>query len=169
MEARRHITFAPSIKVRNIQRSLDFYSKILGFRITEAHTLENKHVVRAAVGFDSTLIVLSLINEDGTLQTNGGSTMSKPGNGVEFCINMIESNRFDEILAELTAKDITVVNKPVTSLRGNRAFTITDPDGYVVSFGEAVDTVTPQKTSLRIGQPLRATRNMPYDSIFGIH
>jgi catechol 2,3-dioxygenase-like lactoylglutathione lyase family enzyme len=45
MEARKNITITPSIRDKEIQKSLDFYTKILSFQTTEPYTLEGEQTM----------------------------------------------------------------------------------------------------------------------------
>ncbi|HCV42331.1 MAG TPA: hypothetical protein DGH68_02520 [Bacteroidetes bacterium] len=157
----------PIIKVKDMQKSLDFYTKILGFQTTEQHTLENGEIVRASVGVDSTLIVLSLMKDVQTSQRIEDVGKCKLGVGVEFCFNIKKSQRVYDLFAEIETKGILTIKGPQPELWSNRLFTVTDPDGYVVSFAQHVDTAAPQRTRLKTVRFHRTTRRMPYASIFG--
>lgn len=117
--------------------------KALGFQTTGPHTLENEEIVRASVGLDSTLIVLSLMKDDTTLQPHEDLLKYKPGAGIEFCINVNESKPLDELFSQVKANRIPVINEAVPAFWSDRMFTITDPDGYVLSFGKHIETAAP--------------------------
>jgi uncharacterized glyoxalase superfamily protein PhnB len=166
MEAPRNNTIAPSIRVKDMQKSLDFYTKTLGLQITDKLILKNGKIAHASVGFDSTLIILLPIEHARTPQMKEDLVKNKLGVGVEFYIGMIGSKRLDELFTEVKAKGITVINKPKTEFRSDKLFTVTDPDGYAISFGERVDYVAQRRTSVNVRRSKRSTRRRPYDSIF---
>jgi uncharacterized glyoxalase superfamily protein PhnB len=144
METLRNNTIAPSIRVRDMQKSLDFYTKTLGFQTTDKLTRRDGKTVHASVGFDSTLIMLSPVEYVRTPQTKEDLAKNKLGVGVEFYLGMNGSKKLDEFFTELKAKGVTVVNEPKTEFWGDRIFTVKDPDGYALTFSEHVNDVTPE-------------------------
>ncbi len=144
MEARRNNTLAPSIRVKDMQKSLDFYTKALGFQTTDKLTRRDGRIAHASVGFDSTQIMLSPVEYVRTLQTKEDLAKNKLGIGVEFYIGINGSKKLDEFFTEVKAKGITVINEPKTEFWGDRIFTVKDPDGYALTFSEHVNDVTPE-------------------------
>jgi len=144
MEARKNITIAPSIRVKDMQKSLDFYTKTLGFQATDTLTRKDGRIAHASVGFDSPLLMLSPVEYVRTPQTKDDLAKNKHGVGVEFCIGMNSTKRLDAFFTEVKAKGITVVNEPKTEFWGDRIFTVKDPDGYALTFSEHVNDVTPE-------------------------
>jgi len=144
MEARKNATLAPSVRVRDMQKSLEFYTKTLGFQATDKLTRRDGRIVHASVGFDSPLLMLSPVENVRTAQTREDLTKNKLGVGVEFYIGMNGSKKLDEFFTEVKAKGITVVNEPKTEFWGDRIFTVRDPDGYALTFSEYVNDVTPE-------------------------
>ncbi|MBI4546925.1 MAG: VOC family protein [Ignavibacteriae bacterium] len=144
MEPRRNNTIAPSIRVRDMQKSLDFYTKTLGFQASDKLTRKDGRIVHASVGFDSPLLMLSLVEYVRTPQTKEDLAKNKLGIGVEFYIAINGSKKLDEFFTEVKAKGITVINEPKTEFWGDRIFTVRDPDGYALTFSEHVNDVTPE-------------------------
>lgn len=166
MEAqKKRASIAPAIKVQDMQRSLDFYTKMVGFRATEQSVLENGVMVRASVGFDSTLIVLSLMNDDQTPPANEQAVKHKLGVGVEFCIRINEVRALNRLFAEATQRGATFVNKGETGFPQPRGFTVADPDGYEISFIGRTKSVSPPRPWLKALRSKRPNR-VPYISIF---
>jgi uncharacterized glyoxalase superfamily protein PhnB len=144
MEVRKSAVLAPSIRVMDIQKSMDFYTNILGSRATDTLTRKDGKVVHTSVGFDSPLLMLSPVALVRTKQTKEDISKNKLGVGVEFCIGMSATRKLDSFFAEMKAKGITVVNEPKTEFWGDRIFTVKDPDGYALTFSEHVNDVTPE-------------------------
>lgn len=142
MDAQRNNTIAPSIRVRDMQKSLDFYTKTLGFQTTDELTRRDGRIAHASLGFDSPLIMLSPIENIRTQQTKEELANNKLGVGVEFYIDINGSKKIDDFFSELKAKGITVINEPMTRFWGDRIFTVIDPDGYALTFYEHVNDVT---------------------------
>ena len=144
MEARRNTTIAPSIRVKDMQKSLDFYTKTLGFQTTDKLTRRDGRIAHASVGFDSPLLMLSPVEYVRTPQTKDDLAKNKLGVGVQFCIGMNGTKKLDAFFTEVKAKGITVINEPKTEFWGDRIFTVKDPDGYAITFSEHVNDVTPE-------------------------
>lgn len=144
METRRNNTIAPSIRVLDMQKSLDFYTKTLGFQASDKLTRRDGRIVHASVGFDSPLLLLSPIEYVRTPQTKEDLAKNKLGVGVQFYIGMNGSKTLDVFYTEVKAKGVTVINEPKTELWGDRIFTVRDPDGYALTFSEHVNDVTPE-------------------------
>ena len=144
METGRNNTLAPSIRVTDMQKSLDFYTKTLGFQTTEKLTRRDGRIVHASVGFDSPLLMISPVEYVRTPQTKEDLAKNKLGVGVEFHIGMNGSKKLDEFFTEVKARGITVINEPKTEFWGDRIFTVKDPDGYALTFSEHKNDVTPE-------------------------
>lgn len=145
MEARRNNPIAPSIRVRDVQKSLDFYTKTLGFQTTDKLTRRDGRIAHASVGFDSPLLMLSPVEYVRTPRTKEELAKNKLGVGVEFYIGMNGSKKLDDFFTEVKAKGITVINEPKTEFWGHRIFTVKDPDGYALTFSEHVNDVTSEE------------------------
>ena len=144
MEPRRNNTIAPSIRVKDMQKSLDFYTKTLGFQTTDKLTRKNGSIAHVTVGFDSPLLMLSLVENVRTPQTKEDLAKNKLGVGVEFYIGINGSKKLDEFFTEVKAKGVTVINEPKLEFWGDKTFTVKDPDGYALTFSEHVNDVTPE-------------------------
>jgi uncharacterized glyoxalase superfamily protein PhnB len=145
METRNNTnTIAPSIRVNDMQKSLDFYTKTLGFHASNKLTRKDGQIAHASVGFDSPLLMLSPMEFVRTPQTKVDLEKNKLGVGVEFNIGMIATKKLDAFFTEIKAKGITVINEPKTEFWGDRTFTVRDPDGYNITFSEHVNDVSPE-------------------------
>jgi uncharacterized glyoxalase superfamily protein PhnB len=144
MEAPRNNTIAPSIRVKDMQKSLDFYTKTLGFQTIDKLTRRDGRIAHASVGLDSTLLMLSPVEYVRTPQTKEELAKNKLGVGVEFYIAITGSKKLDQFFTEVKAKGVAVINEPKTEYWGDRIFTVKDPDGYALTFSEHVNDVTPE-------------------------
>lgn len=144
MENRRNCKFAPGIKVRDMQKSLEFYTKMLGFMTMDKLTRRNGNVAHASVGIDSPVLSLSSIDSVCTPQVKKELRRNKLGVGVRFHFGMTGTRTLDEYFIELKAKGIKVVSEPKTEFWGDRIFTVEDPDGYTLTFSEHVQDVSPE-------------------------
>ena len=144
MEPRKNNAIAPSIRVKDMQKSLDFYTKTLGFQTTDKLARKNGSIAHATVGFDSPLLMLSPVEYVRTPQTKEDLAKNRLGIGVEFYIGMNGSKKLDQFFTEVKAKGVTVINEPKNEFWGDRTFTVRDPDGYALTFSEHVNDVTPE-------------------------
>jgi uncharacterized glyoxalase superfamily protein PhnB len=144
MEARRNAPIAPSIRVKDMQKSLDFYTKTLGFRQPTSLLAGMRGIAHASVGFDSPLLMLSPIEYVRTSQTKEDLAKNKLGVGVQFYIGMNGNKKLDAFFSEVKAKGVAVVKEPKTESWGDRIFTVRDPDGYALTFSEYVKETTPE-------------------------
>jgi len=144
MEPRKNNTNAPSLRVKNIQKSLDFYTNDLGFRTSNKVVRNDGKIAHVSVGFDSPLLMLSPVEYVRTQTTKDDLANNKPGIGVEFYIGMNGTRKLDEFFTQLKVRGITIVNEPKTEFWGDRIFTVRDPDGYALTFSEHVNDVTPE-------------------------
>lgn len=144
MEARNRQTVAPSIRVKDLQKSLDFYTQTLGFKASEKLTRKDGKIAQASVGFDSPLLMLSPVEDVRTPETKDALTKNKLGVGVDFHFGMNGAMKLDEFFNKIKGKGITVLAEPKTEFWGDRIFTVSDPDGYHLTFTEHVKDVTPE-------------------------
>lgn len=166
MEPQRNNTIVLNIRVKDIQKSIDFYTKALGLQITEKLIGEDGTIVHASVGFGSTLIRLLPIEYAQAPQMKEDIAKNKLGVGVEFYIGMNESKKLDEFLDDVKTKGITIINEPKTELWSNKLFTVTDPDGYTISFRQHINYVVHQRPWVNGEQSKRKTQRRHHDSIF---
>jgi uncharacterized glyoxalase superfamily protein PhnB len=144
METRRNSNIAPGIRVRDMQKSLEFYTKTLGFMTMDKLICKNGKIAHASVGIDSPVLMLSPIDSVRTPQSKKDLAENKLGVGVRFHFGMTGTRKLDEYFIELKGKGIKVVNEPKTEFWGDRIFTIEDPDGYALTFSEHVQDVSPE-------------------------
>ena len=137
----------PSIRVKDIQKSLEFYTKTLGFQTSGWVTRHNGLTAHVSVGFSTPLLMLSPMEYVRTWRTKENLLRKMVGVGVEFYISLEGVSTVDAYFKELAAKGVTVINEPKTEFWGDRIFSISDPDGYVLTFSEHIHDVTPEARS----------------------
>lgn len=144
METRRNSNIAPGIRVRDIQKSLEFYTKTLGFMTMDKLIRKNGKIAQAWVGLDSPVLMLSPINSVRTPQTKKELAENKLGVGVRFHFGMTGTRKLDEYFVEVKRKGTKIISEPKTEFWGDRIFTVEDPDGYALTFSEHVQDVSPE-------------------------
>lgn len=127
----------PELTVSDIEKSKQFYTDILGFKI-EYERLENKFVF---LSLGEAQIMLEEVNGN----WNIGELKYPFGNGVNF---QIEVNNLEQIITTIKAKEIELFKDIFCSKYqcGNvvyveKEFLILDPDGYLLRFSETVESV----------------------------
>jgi uncharacterized glyoxalase superfamily protein PhnB len=125
-----------------MQKSLEFYTKTLGFMTLDKLTRRNGKIAHASVGIDSSILMLSPIDSVRTPQTKKDLVENKLGVGVRFHFVMTGARKLDEYFIEVKGKGIKIVNEPKTEFWGDRIFTVEDPDGYALTFSEHVQDVS---------------------------
>lgn len=122
----------PELNVYDIKKSLNFYSKILGFRI-EYERKEDKFVF---VSLEGSQIMLQETKKNDKWDT--GKLEYPFGRGINFQIEVKDVERIYRRIkkhkwpVKLKIKDSLYRKSKV--LLGNREFLIMDPDGYLLRF-----------------------------------
>ena len=122
----------PELSVSSFQKSLDFYTKILGFKI-EYDRPEKKF---ALISFENSQI---MINEHNGIWETG--RLEYPlGRGVNF---QIECNNVDLLIEKLKKNDCKLFQEVEENWYrkddkelGSREFLVQDPDGYLLRFAQ---------------------------------
>jgi catechol 2,3-dioxygenase-like lactoylglutathione lyase family enzyme len=131
----------PELSVTDFEKSLDFYSKLIGFKV-EYIRHDSKF---AFLSFQGSQIMIEEIND--TWKTG---KLEKPfGRGVNFQIS-VES--IEPILNSLKTAEYPLFVEPEENwyrkddqLLGSREFLINDPDGYLLRFSENLGTKSIKK------------------------
>ena len=125
----------PEISVSNFEKSIKFYTKILGFKI-EYQRDESKF---AFLSFEGSQIMIQQVNET----WNTGKLEYPFGRGINF---QIETDNVELLLNSLKENKYPIfVNVKENWYRlndklvGNREFLIKDPDGYLLRFAGDVE------------------------------
>ena len=127
----------PELTVSDIKKSLEFYTKILGFKI-EYQREEDKFAFLSYQG--AQIMIEQNLNSD--WQTG---KLEKPfGRGINF---QIEVNDILPILDSLKKHKYSMKKEPMENwyrkdneLIGNKEFLVMDPDGYLLRFSEDLGT-----------------------------
>jgi catechol 2,3-dioxygenase-like lactoylglutathione lyase family enzyme len=122
----------PELSVSNFQKSLEFYTKILGFKV------EYSRKKFAFLSLQGSQIMIEEINN----HWKTGELKYPFGRGINF---QIEINDINPILKSLRKNNHTLFRNPqvkwyrkVNILLGCREFLIQDPDGYLLRFSQDI-------------------------------
>jgi len=122
----------PELIVSNFEKSISFYTKILGFKV-EYDRPEKKF---AMLSFQGSQIMLN--ERNGWWETG---KMGYPlGRGVNF---QIEVDNVEPIVKALKDNNVSIYQKPEENWYrkenkevGNKEFLVQDPDGYLLRFAQ---------------------------------
>ncbi len=126
----------PELSVSNFDKSLKFYTNILGFKI-EYQRKESKF---AMISFQESQLMIEETNNHWVT----GKLEHPYGRGINF---QIEVDKIKPILDNLKKNNYPIFVKPKENwyrqdnqLFGNKEFLIQDPDGYLLRFVEDLGT-----------------------------
>jgi uncharacterized glyoxalase superfamily protein PhnB len=132
------------LSVQDVDASLDYYVNKLGF--------ERTFVMAGPDGKNAMGWVKMGDAEFGLMLSD--DTSSK-GNGVDLWINLPKEGNIDQLFADVQRRGATIAVPIKDQFWGDRSFTVHDPDGYVVTFGQAVKQVPMEQIEaiMRSGAP----------------
>ena len=113
-------SLAASLTVKNLDASVTWYQKVLGFSIDRRHEREGKLI---AVSLKAGAVDLLLTQDDG----KKGADRSK---GEGFSLQITTQQNADELAARVRAQGATLDTEPTTVPWGRRIFRLRDPDGF---------------------------------------
>lgn len=124
----------PELSVSDFDKSREFYTEILGFKIVYARE-EDKF---AFLGFEGSQIMIEQMNGN----WNTGRLEHPFGRGINL---QIEVKSIEKIMASLKKNRYPIFHGPEDNwyrkgdvLLGNREFLVKDPDGYLLRFTEDI-------------------------------
>ncbi|MCX6789724.1 MAG: VOC family protein [Candidatus Gribaldobacteria bacterium] len=122
----------PELSVADFEKSLDFYTKVLGFKVE----YERKESKFAFISLSGSQIMIEQVNN----AWSAGELQYPFGRGVNFQIEVKSINIMLELLRE---NNYPIFVEPQENwyrqnnqLLGNKEFLIKDPDGYLLRFFE---------------------------------
>lgn len=128
----------PELSVSNFKKSLEFYTKVLGFEI-EYQRSESKF---AFLSFQGSEIMIEEVNNNWNTEK-----LEYPfGRGVNF---QIEVDNINPLLNSLKKNNYPIKMMPKENwyrkddvLLGNKEFLVLDPDGYLLRFFQEIGAKT---------------------------
>lgn len=113
-----------NIKARDIERSIEFYTHVLGLRLVRVNRDETGRIRFAAVRSGDALI--DIVPDDGDWDPQRG--------GFNHVALLIEPTDLDELASKFTELDVPITEGPVSNRQGaygnGFALYIEDPDGH---------------------------------------
>ena len=132
-------SLVPELSISNFEKSVEFYTKILGFRIEYQRVDEGF----AYLSLGDSQIMIDQIGKTRTWKTD---EFEYPlGRGINLQIEVVES--IDLLLERLGQNNIRLFMDPEEKWYrkedyevGNKQFLVQDPDGYLLRFFEDLGT-----------------------------
>ena len=132
-------SLVPELSISNFEKSVEFYTKILGFRIEYQRVDEGF----AYLSLGDSQIMIDQIGKTRTWKTD---EFEYPlGRGINLQIKVVES--IDLLLERLGQNNIRLFMDPEEKWYrkedyevGNKQFLVQDPDGYLLRFFEDLGT-----------------------------
>ena len=125
-------TLEPILYVRSIEEAVEFYRTKLGFELSFA-----MH------GPDGRMMYASVRNGDVCLMLGHDDALAdRLGGGAEMYISAQDVDRYYE---HVRAAGVAPTREIADQFWGDRTFTVTDPDGYVLTFAQTVREFDPAR------------------------
>jgi lactoylglutathione lyase len=121
-ESLRARSLQPSLTVKDVQKSMEWYRDVVGFTVDEQHEREGKVV---AVSLKAGTVRLLLGQDNGA---KGWDRLKGEG----FSLMLTTSQDIDGIAARIKEMGGTLASEPTDMPWGQRVFRVKDPDGFVL-------------------------------------
>ena len=121
----------PILTVKDVDESVAFFKDMLGFRHDMSMAPEGKNIF-AIVGLGAAAFGLG--HADAAPQPPYAP-------GVQFMIYLPEGQSIDSYYADVKAKGVKIDDELSDTYWGYRAFSIHDPDGYLLTFAVTIKEV----------------------------
>jgi len=123
----------PVLFVSSIERSVDFYQEKLGFDLGFAMTGDGGRMLHASVVNGGVKLMLGY---------RAPSAEQRLGGGAELYTYVDDVDQYYE---QVRSAGAPVTHEIEDQFWGDRIFTVTDPDGYVLTFAQTVRAFDPSR------------------------
>lgn len=131
----------PALAVADIEKSVAFYSEVLGFDVTMTIPGEDGTLVHASINRGDAAIMF------GKRDTSNPHDQGQLGAGVALFATVADDEDIDAYFQRVKAAGATVVQEPTDQFWGHRDWIIADPDGYLLWIGKEMRA--PSETEMR--------------------
>ena len=132
-------SLVPELSISNFEKTVEFYTKILGFTIEYQRANEGF----AYLSLGEAQLMVDQVGKTRTWKT--GEFEHPLGRGINFQIKVVE--KIDSLLGRLRQNNVKLFMEPEEKWYkkgdyevGNRQFLVQDPDGYLLRFFEDLGT-----------------------------
>ncbi|HLG02262.1 MAG TPA: VOC family protein [Bacteroidia bacterium] len=126
----------PTLMVKNVQRSIDFYSLNFDFEVVATVPGKNEELVFALMKRDEVSLMFQTMESFAEVHT--GYVKTPVGATVLFYIDV---ENLEEVYERVKKNKVEIFIDLNNTFYGTREFSIKDCDGYLISFAEDVKVV----------------------------
>jgi uncharacterized glyoxalase superfamily protein PhnB len=123
----------PILFVSSIEQSVDFYQEKLGFDLGFAMTGDGGKMLHASVVNGAVKLMLGYAEPSAERRLGGGAEL------------YIYAGDVDEYYERVRSAGTVLTSEIEDQFWGDRTFTVTDPDGYVLTFAQTVRAFDPAR------------------------
>jgi PhnB protein len=128
---------SPLLMVKDMEKTIEFYTQILGFENTFQLPDPEGNLVHANLVWKDVHIMLGPASP-----AVPPEAMPYRGSGVDFYILVEKEDDIDQYYAMLKEKGANIVQEITDQFWGDRNFVIKDPDGYQLTFAKTIREVS---------------------------
>ena len=129
----------PALAVADIEKSVEFYSEVLGFDVTFTLPGEDGKLVHASIQRGESMVMF------GKLDASNPHNQGQLGAGVALYATVAENEDIDAYFLQVMDAGATVIQEPTDQFWGSRDWIIADPDGYLLWIGKEVRSVSAEE------------------------
>lgn len=123
----------PILFVRSVERAVEFYQERLGFNLGFALTGDGGRMLHASIVHGAVTVMLAYADP---------AVERRLGGGAELYVYVDDVDRYHEhVVAARTVLSHDIEDQ----FWGDRTFTVSDPDGYVITFAQTVRAFDPAR------------------------
>ena len=130
---------SPTLAVKDMEKSIEFYTQILGFENTFKMADPDGNLVHANLVWKNVHIML------GPTTWLPEEVLPYRGAGVGLYILVEEADDIDQYYAMVKDKGINMVEDITDQFWGDRSFSLKDPDGYQLTFAKTIREVSSEE------------------------
>ncbi len=121
----------PILTVEDVDQAVAFFTEKLSFR----------HVMSMAPEGKSIFAIVNFGGSDFGLGSDPAAPQPPYAPGVQFMIYLPEGQSIEDYYAQVQANGVKIDDELAETYWGDRAFTVHDPDGYMLTFSVTVKQV----------------------------
>jgi PhnB protein len=138
-------SISPSLAVADIARSVRFYADVLGFESPYTMQGPDGEVMHGSVNIGDDMIMF------GKIDPQDPHNRGPLGHGIALYTTVDETKDIDALFAHAKSAGASVIQEPTDQFWGHRDWSVSDPDGYIVSVSKVIKQVTEQEMLEAVG------------------
>lgn len=129
----------PALAVADIARSVRFYSEVLGFESPYTMAGPDGEVMHGSVNLGDDMIMF------GRIDSKNPHDQGPLGKGIALYTTVDDTKDIDALFAHAKDAGAPIVQEPVDQFWGHRDWSVSDPDGYIVTVSKVIKQVSEQE------------------------